>query len=527
MPLSRRSFVLASAGALAFPEVALAAKHRSKARKPKSSSKLPPTPIVKLTGNALSLPPLIEPKAGETWDLTAAPASHAFVAGKPVDVSGYGGGYLGPTIRLKRGETTVARLTNTLKRPTNVHWHGLLVDGASDARLTSVAPGASWEAPLAIDQPQATLWYHAALRGQIGADLTDGLAGMLIIDDPTVPLPGLPSSYGVDDFPLILQDVTLDDTGKPVYQPSREAIDHGLRGDRILVNGTLDALLKVPQRPVRLRLVNAANARVFRLFLDDERSFHLIATDGGYLAEPAEIDTLVLAPGERAEIVVDFADGSCSMMSTPDDHDLRLAGRVQRLTDKLDKPFRVTAFEAEKDSRPRADVPDRLPSPAEPAAAPNAVHRRFVLDVGLPQPGPAAAPIDQPGKEARLPVATPRVSQDGASDAVPVATINKGLVTAGRINETVAFGATEVWEIVAPAMTLPFHIGGAQFRVISEDGGAPRAWNRGPKDTVFVETSVELLVTFPRHAPAASPFLYSSGIAEEEDLGMMGTFTVE
>ena len=85
----------------------------------------------------------------------------------------------------------------------------------------------------------------------------------------------------------------------------------------------------------------------------------------------------------------------------------------------------------------------------------------------------------------------------------------------------------EGWEIVAPAMTLPFHIGGAQFRVISEDGGLPRAWNRGPKDTVFVETSVELLVTFQRHAPTASPFLYSSGIAEEEDLGMMGTFSVE
>ena len=75
MPLSRRFFLLASAGALAFPEVALAARHRSKARQTKSSPKLPPTPVAKLTGNPLALPPLVEPKAGETWELTAAPIS--------------------------------------------------------------------------------------------------------------------------------------------------------------------------------------------------------------------------------------------------------------------------------------------------------------------------------------------------------------------------------------------------------------------------------------------------------------------
>ncbi|MDR3496743.1 MAG: multicopper oxidase domain-containing protein [Ancalomicrobiaceae bacterium] len=530
MPLSRRLFMLASASALAFPDAAFAARHHPRPKKTRQSPKVAPTPVAKLTGNPLKLPPLVEPKAGETWELTAATASHEFVAGKPVDVAGYGGTYLGPAIRLKRGETTTARLANTLNRPTNVHFHGLLVDSAADGALASVAPGTSWETSLAVDQPAATLWYHAALRGQIGADLTDGLAGMLIVEDPAAPVAGLPNTYGVDDFPLMLQDATLDDAGRPVYQPTTEAREHGVRGDRILVNGTLDALVKVPQRPVRLRLVNAAKARVFRIFLDDERSFQLIATDGGYLAEPAEIDTLVLAPGERVEIVIDFADGSASMMSTPDDHDLRLGGRVQRLSDKLDKPFRIIAFEAEKDGKPHVDAPERLPAPPAPVQPADARRRRFVLDVGWPQPGHDAGDdvsSDVPGKESRLPVVASKAALPTGTPGLPVATINKSVYAAGRINDAVTFGTTELWEIVAPAMTLPFHVAGVQFRVISEDGGPPRAWNRGPKDTVFVETSVELLVSFSRHASAARPFLYASGIAEEEDAGMMGAFTVE
>lgn len=113
-----------------------------------------------------------------------------------------------------------------------------------------------------------------------------------------------------------------------------------------------------------------------------------------------------------------------------------------------------------------------------------------------------------------------------APTSAPRLTINGKSFAADRIDEKVTFGATEVWEIVSPEMAHPFHLHGAQVRVLSEDGDRPKLWNAGVKDTVRVENSAELLVTFGRRADAATPFVFHCHLLEHEDGGMMGTFTV-
>ena len=92
---------------------------------------------------------------------------------------------------------------------------------------------------------------------------------------------------------------------------------HGFQGDTLLVNGVVGPVASVPAGFVRLRLLNAANARNFDLRFTDRRPFFVIAGDGGYLSEPVEVRSLVIAPAERYEILVDFADGRAIDLSQP------------------------------------------------------------------------------------------------------------------------------------------------------------------------------------------------------------------
>jgi blue copper oxidase len=118
----------------------------------------------------------------------------------------------------------------------------------------------------------------------------------------------LPRTYGVDDLPIILQDRSFAHDGGLVYVPSPLATAYGSRGDTIVVNGAIGPVAKVPSGLVRLRLLDAANARNFYLRFSDGRRFHVIASDGGFLSAPVAVTSLTISPGERFEILVDFSD---------------------------------------------------------------------------------------------------------------------------------------------------------------------------------------------------------------------------
>ena len=274
--------------------------------------------------NPLAIPPLaaseIESSGARRFDLEIRQGECRFKAGASTPTWGFNGDYLGPTIRARRGEEVAFAIRNSLDEDTSVHWHGMhlpaVMDGGPHQAITA---GGDWAPQWTIDQEAATLWYHPHPHGETADHVYRGLAGMFIIDDDDADRLRLPSEYGIDDVPFIVQDRRFDADNRFSTDDALMS-DLGILGDEILVNGTLGAYLEVSTRLVRLRILNGSNGRVFNFGFADARTFTLIATDGGLLAEPWETDRLQLSPGERAEIVVVFKAGeTVDLQSYPAD----------------------------------------------------------------------------------------------------------------------------------------------------------------------------------------------------------------
>ncbi|MGY9048534.1 MAG: multicopper oxidase family protein, partial [Rhodobacterales bacterium] len=298
------------------------------------------TPVTRLT-----MPPLLDTRATGRLALTTTSGRTAFAGGPGMPTAGFNQVYLGPTILMQNGDLA-AEVQNTLDEPISTHWHGLLVPGEHDGGPhLAIAPGATWKPEISIAQDPATVWYHSHIHERTAEQVYFGLAGVIHMTDGQDDARGLPSAYGIDDLTLVLQDRRFDASGRMVYDPSMMDIMHGFAGNRMLINGQAGATAVVPEGIVRLRLLNGSNARIYTLFFDDTRPMHLVATDGGFLPAPVALDVLRLAPGERAEVLVDFSSGSAPvLMSDPGQAfgvvqfatDSTLAARIARLPDQLD-----------------------------------------------------------------------------------------------------------------------------------------------------------------------------------------------
>ncbi len=228
-----------------------------------------------------------------------------FFPGLTTKTLGYNGNYLGPVLRVRRGQQVNVAVHNQLGEPTTVHWHGMDISGEADGGPHQpIMPGEVWEPGFTIDQPAATLWYHPHLHGTTGPQVYGGLAGLVYIGDEVSDSLNLPKEYGVNDIPIILQDRNFNDNGSFSYQVNMMGL---VPGDTMLINGTVDPYLEVNREKVRLRILNGSNFESFLLKLNDGSPFLQIASDGGFLESPFERDALFIAPGERMEFIVDFA----------------------------------------------------------------------------------------------------------------------------------------------------------------------------------------------------------------------------
>jgi FtsP/CotA-like multicopper oxidase with cupredoxin domain len=462
----------------------------------------------------LHIPRLLDARTlGGQVALTVREGRAEFYPGVASATMGYDGEYLGPTLRFDSGDDVEVAVANRLPRPTTVHWHGLLVPGELDGGPhQEIAPGDTWRPVLRVRQPAATLWYHSHRHHETAAQVWFGLAGMLIVRDAEESALALPSEYGVDDLPVVIQD-RLFQRGRLVIPAGMTTAMQGARGDTLLVNGTPDAYVRVPARLVRLRLVNGSNARDYELFFDDGRAFRWIATDGGLLEAPLARRSLRLSPGERAEIVADFSDGRpATLLTGPDDNFPmggmgmmgRMGGRAAEGSVQAVLAFEVGAREGSSGA-----LPERLAAPAAWDARESVRVRRFHLDMGMMGMG---------GMGMGMGMGRMRGGMDMFS-------INGRPFDPARVDERVRLGDTETWEISADMMAHPFHVHGVQFRVIGRGGGPPAPGDEGIKDTVRVGEPVRLLVRFTQPATTA-PFMYHCHILEHEDHGMMGQFTV-
>ncbi|HEY9057329.1 MAG TPA: multicopper oxidase domain-containing protein [Aurantimonas sp.] len=448
----------------------------------------------------IRLPPLLDGRTSPIR-LEATAGRTVFAGGAPSSTMGFNQGYLGPTVLLRRGTNTPVRIENGVDVPITLHWHGLTVPSSADGGPgTEIAPGAGRDIELPLRQPAATHWYHTHVHGRTAPDVYAGLAGAVILQDDDEAGIELPRTYGVDDFVLILQDKRFDGSGRAVYEPSMMDIMHGFRGDAVLVNGQLRPIVRGPRGLVRLRLINAATSSPFDLSLESGRPLLLIGVDQGLLDAPTETGRVLLAPGERLELLIDLRQGEDRLMAASQSS-MGMGGMMGG-----DAANAVLLTLAPDEGREAAvtSIPQRLPGSAAAIAATGA-RRRFVLDEGM-------GPINM---------------MRGAVGASPVMTINGKPYEIDRVDFSTPVGAQEHWTIVASQMPHPFHVHGAKFQVLRNGGREPRPEERGWKDTVLVNGEAELAVSIDAETSEGLPFVFHCHILEHEDAGMMGQFTTQ
>ncbi len=466
---------------------------------------------------ALTMPPLLDATSSGRFELVANAGKVNFAGSGQSDTWGFNQPYLGPTLRVPHNGETQAVVRNELREQISVHWHGLIAPGDVDGGPHQpVAAGAVWEPVLPINQMPATLWYHSHIHGKTAPQVYRGLAGVMQLTDGRDKERGLPSQYGVDDLTLVLQDRRFDRAGRMVYSPAMRDSMMGFSGDVLLVNGQYSAVAQVPRGIVRLRVLNGSNARIYNLAMDDGRPLHLIGTDSGLLDQPITLNSLVLAPSERVEILVDFTSGSsATLISGPEiNSEGMMGGGMGRMMggsaaprSQIDQPvdparsFTVMPFVVDAGQKGAIDkVPDALGGERARVSGTPEVTRRLTLEMKM----------------------GPGMMFGGGSRF----SISGDPFRMRKINQSVKIGTTERWIINGEMMMHPFHMHGVAFQVVSENGGPVRASNTGWKDTVLVNGEAELLVNFTQPASERFPYMYHCHILEHEDGGMMGQFTV-
>lgn len=431
----------------------------------------------------LAIPPILEPKIHQDgtkeYNLNVQEGKVAFLNGVQTKTFGVNTDFLGPTIRVKKEDTIKINVKNSLKEETVLHWHGLKVPGINDGGPNrSIKPNNTWSTQYKINQRSSLCWYHPHTHEKTGAQVFMGIAGLFLIDDEESIKIDLPKDYGKDDIPLVFQDRRFDNQGQLLYKQSMHDVMMGVTGDFSLVNGVINPYIEVSPKTIRFRILNGSNARIYRFMFNDQRDFYQVAGDSSFLPKPIKMKTLLLSPGERAEILVDLAD---------------LAGKGIFFGDQLsDKPLLNILVKNEKTQKIK--IPKKLTDITEYQKIGNVKIREFELNT---RPGFLA--------------------------------INGKKMDMKRIDEVVPLGETEIWRIKNPAMMPhPFHIHGCSFKILSRNGKKAYLNETGLKDTVLVygNETVEIAVKFEHESTKEYPYMYHCHILEHEDAGMMGQFIV-
>ncbi|MPZ26033.1 MAG: multicopper oxidase domain-containing protein [Micromonosporaceae bacterium] len=439
----------------------------------------------------LAVPPLapseIDADGRRVFDLTAAAGSHDFGRDRPTPTWGFNGGYLGPTLRAERGEQVLVNVHNQLSEPTSVHWHGMELPARMDGGPHQPVPAdGTWSPTWQVDQPAATLWYHPHPHGQTEKHVYRGLAGMFILDDAPSRELALPQEYGVDDFPVIVQDKKFTGDGQLDDRPGFLS-SIGLLGDEVAVNGTVGSYLDVTTERVRLRLLNASTARSYQFGFADGREFQVIGSDGGLLPEPRPANRVMLSPADRAEIVVTMAPGEQTVLrSFPPPLGAGPFGHFLGGDDTLD----ILQLRAAGELAASPPVPERL--------------------------------AEVPAPDLTEVVQTRSFRFSGTN-------INGEQMDMDRIDVGVTAGTTEVWEVTNQGgQPHNFHMHGVQFQVVAVDGQEPLADLRGWQDTIYLQPDArhEIAVRFDEHTDPDLPYMYHCHLLLHEDSGMMGQFVV-
>jgi len=477
------------------------------------------------------------------------------LAGDPANLEIIPGSFLGPTVRVRRGQKLRVHFSHEL--PGNetrsiVHWHGLTLPSEQDAHPRhAVARGQTYVYEFTVADRAGTYWYHPHPDMATGRQVYQGLAGLFIVSDDEEQALGLPA--GAQDLALVIQDRSFDGDNQLVYaagDPMAGAMDYlmGFLGERVLVNGQTDASIEVATRAYRLRLLNGSNARTYKLGWADGTPLTVIASDGGLLERPVERPYVTLSPGERVELWADFRGrpvgteltlaslaftgaegageaGGHDMGDMSGGHDMgNMSGGGHDMG-----AMASTMANAPAQGAPLTVLKVRMAEQFESDdALPSVLSRisRHRLADAVNRDRPRSFTMTQPGSRWEL---NGRVYEPEAIAA----------------DERVRLGELEVWELVnalndgetqhPQGMLHPFHIHGLQFQVIGREvlPELRAGWesvsagyvDEGWKDTVLLMPGerVKLLLRFAAHP---GTYMVHCHILEHEDMGLMRNIEV-
>jgi spore coat protein A, manganese oxidase len=453
----------------------------------------------------LPIPPELPAAQLHGGTLTMASASHVFhsdLTQTPSATFGYGGAsYLGPVIRARRGEPLTFTAYNDLgphplaidrslhgpdhhhdaEHPrASVHLHGGYTEEASDGYPEDTfVPGESHPYHYDNDQQAGPIWYHDHALGITRLNVYAGLAGLYYLDDEDEhgPVPGgVPRTYGVDDLPLVLQDKAFDRASRQLYHPEEWVPE--FFGNASVVNGAILPHLDVGFGVYRFRLANGSSSRFYTLRLTDASvPVWQIATDTGYLPAPVPVRTVILAPGERVELVVDLSRARAGSLYLQD---------------------------------------TRLPRPAV-SPAPGHLGNVLELRVGA-VPANTAGPFDPATYRGPAITALPTAGvptryltlveiMDPATGAPALSLLNNRLWSTDDL-ERPTVDTVEVWEILnLTADTHPIHLHLVQFQLLARIGFDAAAYALRTYGTADFMMGDENTGPFPLPPPLPSDYL--------------------
>lgn len=455
-------------------------------------------------------------------------------------------------IRTKRGTAMTLKLDNQLGSDSTIHWHGFkipaIMDGGPDV---PVASGATKDYTFTMSQPAAPLWFHPHPDMETGKQVYMGLAGAFLLkDDISKTLEAdknLPS--GDRDVVLLVQDRRFAAEANGVRElqyKTMEMDSDGMLGDKVLVNGSVIPKHEVDTAQYRFRLYNVSNARNYDFAFDDNRSFKVVATDGGLLYEPVEVNHITLGTAERVEIVVDFSndavDSKVLMVSKP------TAGDMMNMMNMDSNSSSGMSGMSGMDSNSGSGMSGMSGTnnmggmQGMSGAGQGLVIMRFDVknsvtdDVTLYTQLPATAeiatridPTTAVNKDAsrQFVMQMTRGANTGAGMNMSFV-INGKTFDMNRVDEFIKAGSTEIWEIKnASPMAHPFHAHAIQYQILERNGKPATGTDLGWKDTFLVQPG-ETIKIIAKFDPVLSvgDYMYHCHILEHEDAGMMGYFRV-
>lgn len=394
--------------------------------------------------------------------------------------------YLGPILKLKKGEKVRVIFKNELPEASIIHWHGLDVPHLADGHPhNAIRPNETYVYEFEVLNRAGTYWYHPHPHGRTGFQVFQGLAGLLIIEDSEEQSLKLPR--GTQDIPIVIQDRRFDENNQ--FQHVQSPHDHmmGVMGNKLFINGSADREWKLNPGSYRLRILNGSNARTYNLKWSDGRKLTVIGVDGGLLEASVEYENIFFGPAERVELLVDIkeTDLDLALQSAP-----FVAGRGQT--------FNILNIKPEGEAKEFVTTPNKL--------------------TVIEKLNPKEAANYESAKVFEL---IPTREHGWTIDGHPY---EMGIVTE---KETCKLGTTEIWQFENNfGMPHPIHIHGSPFQVLERISGQfSGCMDLGWKDVVLLMPGdkVKLIKQFKNFT---GDFIYHCHNLEHEDMSMMRDFRV-